>query len=71
MVLLRASLKLILHLMQTSGSSDRMRNLIDSSLAKSLYNIFKYYNNFGILVYGLSNYYYNFYLFNYLLIINI
>ena len=41
--------------MQTSGSSDRMRNLIDSSLATSLYNIFKYYKNFGILVYGLSN----------------
>jgi len=54
MVLLRASLKLILHLMQTSGSSDRMRNLIDSSLPNSLYNIFKYYNKFGILVYGLS-----------------
>ncbi|ORX45978.1 hypothetical protein BCR36DRAFT_332465 [Piromyces finnis] len=54
MVLLRASLKLILHLMQTSGSSDRMRNLIDSSLASSLYSIFKYYKNFGILVYGLT-----------------
>ncbi|ORY22745.1 hypothetical protein LY90DRAFT_675786 [Neocallimastix californiae] len=54
MVLLRASLKLILHLMQTSGSSDRMRNLIDSSLPNSLYNIFKYYNKFGILVYGLT-----------------
>jgi E3 ubiquitin-protein ligase HUWE1 len=38
---LRAQMKLILHLMQNSGSADGMRNLIDSSLPKSLSLMFE------------------------------
>jgi E3 ubiquitin-protein ligase HUWE1 len=37
---LRAMLKLVLHLMQSSGSADGMRNLIDSTLPKSLLLVF-------------------------------
>ena len=39
---IRSLLKLMLHLMQNSGGSDGMRNLIDSSLPKTLIVIFDY-----------------------------
>jgi E3 ubiquitin-protein ligase HUWE1 len=45
--LLRSLLKLILHLLQSSGSADGMRNLIDSSLPKSIYQIFERPDVFG------------------------
>ena len=56
--LLRAILKLMLHLMQNSGGSDQMRNLIDTSLTKSLFQIFQHSFLFNHLnSYGLGKYY--------------
>jgi E3 ubiquitin-protein ligase HUWE1 len=52
--LLRSMLKLILHLMQTSGTSHRMRNLIESSLPQSLLIIFRYSSVFGAGIYGIA-----------------
>ncbi|KAI8808084.1 hypothetical protein BJ742DRAFT_290342 [Cladochytrium replicatum] len=51
---LRSMLKFVLHLMQTSGRADRMRNLIDSSVASSILNIFKHAQLFGANVFGLA-----------------
>lgn len=45
--LLRALMKLILHLMQSSGSADGMRNLIDSSLVKRIHAILVHSELFG------------------------
>jgi hypothetical protein len=53
--LLRATLKLILHLCQNSGTADGMRNLVDSSLVKSLKKIFDHSILFGHLgAFGLA-----------------
>ena len=55
MPIVRSLLKLILHLMQNSGGSDGMRNLIDSSLPKTLNLIFDHSFLFGHLSsYGLG-----------------
>ncbi|KAI8810926.1 hypothetical protein BJ742DRAFT_675473 [Cladochytrium replicatum] len=51
---LRAMLKFVLHLMQTSGRADRMRNLIDSSIPSSVLDIFKHAQLFGANVFGLA-----------------
>jgi E3 ubiquitin-protein ligase HUWE1 len=52
--LLRALLKFIMHMMQTSGSADRMRNLIESSLPKSILIILDNSKGFGANVFGIS-----------------
>ncbi|KAJ3313756.1 hypothetical protein HDV04_001560 [Boothiomyces sp. JEL0838] len=55
MPLLRAIMKLVLHMMQSSGTADGMRNLIDSSLPKSLLIIFENSKLFGSIgVFGLA-----------------
>ena len=53
--LLRSLLKFIMHMMQTSGSADRMRNLIESSLPKSILLILEDSKNFGANVFGIGN----------------
>ncbi|TPX56315.1 hypothetical protein SpCBS45565_g08434 [Spizellomyces sp. 'palustris'] len=52
--LLRALLKFVLHMMQTSGTADRMRNLIDTTLPISLLAIFQHSQYFGASVFGLA-----------------
>ncbi|TPX49618.1 hypothetical protein SeLEV6574_g01357 [Synchytrium endobioticum] len=52
--LLRAMLKFVLHMMQTSGGADGLRNLIDSSLPSSLIVIFDHSMLFGANVFGLA-----------------
>lgn len=47
MPLLRSLMKLILHLLQSSGTADGMRNIIDSSLPNTLYRIFEKSEIFG------------------------
>ena len=55
MPILRSIMKLVLHLMQTHGSADGMRNLIDSSLPHSLLKIFNFSKLFShVGVFGLS-----------------
>ncbi|KAJ3321382.1 hypothetical protein HDV06_004367 [Boothiomyces sp. JEL0866] len=55
MPLLRAIMKLVLHMMQSSGTADGMRNLIDTSLPKSLLIIFENSQLFGSIgVFGLA-----------------
>ena len=61
--LMRNLLKFIMHLMQTSGNADRMRNLIDTSLPESLHDIFKNPKGFGASVYGIGKLL-NFFYFN-------
>ncbi|KAJ1537323.1 hypothetical protein HK096_007058, partial [Nowakowskiella sp. JEL0078] len=51
---LRSMLKFVLHMMQTSGTADRMRNLIDTSLPSSIDIIFKNAKQFGFNVFGLA-----------------
>lgn len=51
--LLRALLKFILHLMDTSGTSEGMRNLIDSSIISSVQHILKC-KKIGANVFGLG-----------------
>lgn len=51
---LRAMLKFILHLMQIAGSADHIRNLIETSLPKSLNLIFQRVNTFGAGVFGIA-----------------
>jgi E3 ubiquitin-protein ligase HUWE1 len=50
---LRGMMKFILHLMQTNGTSDGMRNLIDSSLPGSILQIFQS-RKFGASIFGLG-----------------
>lgn len=52
--LLRALLKFIMHLMQTSGNADRMRNLIDTTLPASIRSIFDNAAVFGANVFGIA-----------------
>lgn len=53
--LLRALMKLILHMMQSSGTVDGMRNLVDSSLPGSILTIFKHSRLFGAVgIFGLA-----------------
>ena len=52
--LLRSMLKFVLHMMQTSGGADGLRNLIDSSLPNSLTIIFDHSGVFGANVFGLA-----------------
>ncbi|KAI8912022.1 hypothetical protein DFJ77DRAFT_86217 [Powellomyces hirtus] len=52
--LLRSLLKFVLHMMQTSGTADRMRNLIDTTLPSSLLTIFEQTQVFGASVFGLA-----------------
>lgn len=52
--LLRALLKFVMHMMQTSGSADRMRNLIESSLPKSILFILENSKGFGANVFGIG-----------------
>ncbi|KAI8817902.1 uncharacterized protein EV422DRAFT_196979 [Fimicolochytrium jonesii] len=52
--LLRALLKFVLHMMQTSGTADRMRNLIETTLPSSLLTIFEQTKLFGASVFGLA-----------------
>lgn len=54
LMLLRALLKFILHMMQTSGTADRLRNLIDSTVPKNLLEILAYSKTFGPGVYSLA-----------------
>ncbi|KAJ3019634.1 hypothetical protein HKX48_001941 [Thoreauomyces humboldtii] len=53
-MLLRSLLKFVLHMMQTSGTADRMRNLIDTTLPSSLLIIFEQTQLFGASVFGLA-----------------
>ncbi|TPX38198.1 hypothetical protein SmJEL517_g00226 [Synchytrium microbalum] len=52
--LLRAMLKFVFHMMQTSGGQDGLRNLVDSSLPASLITIFDHAMLFGPSVFGLA-----------------
>jgi E3 ubiquitin-protein ligase HUWE1 len=53
--LLRALMKLILHMMQSSGTADGMRNLIDSSLPNSILKVFQNSRLFGSVgIFGLA-----------------
>ncbi|KAI8588501.1 hypothetical protein BDZ88DRAFT_397137 [Geranomyces variabilis] len=52
--LLRSLLKFVLHMMQTSGSADRMRNLIDTSLPTGILTIFNESMLFGASIFGLA-----------------
>jgi E3 ubiquitin-protein ligase HUWE1 len=52
--LLRSLLKFVMHLMQTSGSADRMRNLIESTLPKSILFILDNSKSFGANVFGIG-----------------
>ena len=53
--LLRALMKLILHMMQSSGTADGMRNLIDSTLPNSILKVFQNSRLFGAVgIFGLS-----------------
>lgn len=51
---LRAMLKFVLHMMQTSGTVDRMRNLIDSTLPSSILIMFQHAKEFGANIFGLA-----------------
>ncbi|KAI9099723.1 hypothetical protein DFS34DRAFT_502229 [Phlyctochytrium arcticum] len=52
--ILRALLKFVLHMMQTSGTADRLRNLVETTLPASLLAIFQDCNFYGASVFGLS-----------------
>lgn len=52
--LLRALLKLILHLMQSSGTNEQMRHIVDTSLPKALDSIFKSSESYGANVFGIG-----------------
>lgn len=52
--LLKAMLKFVLHMMQTSGTADGLRNLIDSSLPLSLKIIMEQPKAFGSSVFALG-----------------
>jgi E3 ubiquitin-protein ligase HUWE1 len=53
--LMRAAMKFVLHLMQSYGSADGMRNLIDSKLPSSLLTIFEHSILFGhVGIFGLA-----------------
>jgi len=52
--LLRALLKFVLHMMQTSGTADRLRNLIDSTLPTNLLQVLAYSKTFGPNVFSLA-----------------
>lgn len=52
--LLRALLKFVLHMMQTSGTADRLRNLIDSTLPNSLLQVLAFSKTFGPGVFSLG-----------------
>lgn len=52
--LLKVLLKFTLHMMQTSGTADRLRNLVESSLPHSINLILKSYRNFTNNVVGLA-----------------
>ncbi|KAI9021182.1 hypothetical protein DFJ74DRAFT_607013, partial [Hyaloraphidium curvatum] len=52
--LLRALLKFVLHMMQTSGTADRLRNLIDSTLPASLLQVLAFSKTFGPGVFSLA-----------------
>ncbi|KAJ3416767.1 hypothetical protein HDV05_000141 [Chytridiales sp. JEL 0842] len=51
---LRALLKFVLHMMQTTGSLDQMRNLIETSLPTSLLIIFQDASFFGAGIFGIA-----------------
>ena len=53
-ILLRGLLKLALHLMQSAGSAERMRNLIDSKLPQSIGYIFSHACEYTAGVYGIG-----------------
>jgi E3 ubiquitin-protein ligase HUWE1 len=53
---LRALLKFILHMMQTTGSLDQMRNLIETTLPNSLLTIFNHSAFFGTGIFGLGKF---------------
>jgi len=53
---LKSMFRLILHMMQVSGTADRMRNLVESSFPKSLYKIISHPRVFGNTIYGSSIY---------------
>ncbi|KAJ3152973.1 hypothetical protein HDU86_005428 [Geranomyces michiganensis] len=52
--LLRSLLKFVLHMMQTSGTADRLRNLIDTTLPSGLLTIFNESMLFGASIFGLA-----------------
>ncbi|KAJ3313229.1 hypothetical protein HDU93_004912, partial [Gonapodya sp. JEL0774] len=52
--LLRSLLKLVLHIQQTSGSADRVRNLIEGTIPHSILQIYAYSKTFGPSVFGLA-----------------
>ncbi|KAJ3180597.1 hypothetical protein HDU85_004001 [Gaertneriomyces sp. JEL0708] len=52
--LLRGFFKFVMHMMQTSGTADRMRNLIDSSLPGAILDVFKHPHLFTAAVFGLA-----------------
>ncbi|RKP21053.1 hypothetical protein ROZALSC1DRAFT_11927, partial [Rozella allomycis CSF55] len=54
MQMIKASLKIMLHMMQTNGTAEGMRNLIDSSLPKSVNLIFKNSKVFESNIYSLG-----------------
>ncbi|KAJ1553896.1 hypothetical protein HK405_006594, partial [Cladochytrium tenue] len=53
-VFLRSMLKFIMHMMQSSGSPDQMRNLVETSLPNSILAIFENARLFGASILGLA-----------------
>ncbi|KAJ3176473.1 hypothetical protein HK101_010430 [Irineochytrium annulatum] len=51
---LRSLLKFIMHMMQTAGTIEGMRNLIDSSLPETVRTIFNHFKIFGANIFGLA-----------------
>jgi len=47
-------LKFVLHMMQTSGTADGLRNLIETSLPESINSILGQPNVFGSSIYALG-----------------
>ncbi|KAG4304837.1 hypothetical protein PORY_001890 [Pneumocystis oryctolagi] len=53
-IVLKTMLKFTLHMMQSTGTSDGLRNLIDSSLLETLKKIFIYFEDFGPSIIAMS-----------------
>ncbi|KAJ3032901.1 hypothetical protein HDV00_006990 [Rhizophlyctis rosea] len=51
---LRSMLKFVLHMMQSTHSNDRLRNLIDTTLPHSLLAIFEHVKTLGATAFGLA-----------------
>ncbi|KAG4300575.1 hypothetical protein PCK1_003004 [Pneumocystis canis] len=53
-IILKTTLKFALHMMQSTGTSDGLRNLVDSSLLETLKKIFAHFEDFGSSIIAMS-----------------